>query len=173
MVFQLSPSPSYDTSSEFRRLLNGVNPLDRFPHSKTLGVASRLHMIGLPHREDRRMIMQKLGHAMGRSTCFALIYYILLKLNPSSPDITFTWHEATPLDSPILAQIPERIRLAKEEARKGHEKDWPTSYPFSYADDIMSNESLWRRLHCPIHCLTIRTTRGNGGKSRVGTRTSN
>jgi hypothetical protein len=73
-TFQLSPSPSYDTSSEFRRLLNDVNPLDRFPHSKTLGVASRLHMIGLPHREDRRMIMQKLGHAMGRSTCFALIY---------------------------------------------------------------------------------------------------
>jgi hypothetical protein len=59
-------------------------------------------------------------------------------LNPSPPDITFTWHEATPLDSPILAQIPERIRLAKEEARKGHEKDWP----ISYADDIMSNESL-------------------------------
>jgi hypothetical protein len=39
--------------------------MDRIPHSKTLGVASRLYVIGLARRQDRRATMEKLAHAMG------------------------------------------------------------------------------------------------------------
>lgn len=56
---------SEDYSSEYRRLLSTVSPLDRVPHSKTLGVASRIYVIGLPRREDRRASMEKLARAMG------------------------------------------------------------------------------------------------------------
>jgi len=67
-----SPAYSYgekvaseDYSSEYRRLLSTINPTDRVPHSKTLGVASRIYVIGLSRREDRRASMEKLARAMG------------------------------------------------------------------------------------------------------------
>ena len=53
-------------AAEYRRLLSTVNPLDTTPHSKTLGVASRMYVIGLPGREDRRILMESLQNAMGR-----------------------------------------------------------------------------------------------------------
>jgi hypothetical protein len=53
-------------ASEFRRLLSAVNPLDALPHSKTLGVASRLYVLGLPGRDDRREVMERLQTAMGK-----------------------------------------------------------------------------------------------------------
>ena len=56
---------SEDYSSEYRKLLSTVDPMDRIPHSKTLGVASRIYVIGLPRRQDRRLLMEKLARAMG------------------------------------------------------------------------------------------------------------
>jgi hypothetical protein len=56
---------SEDYSSEYRRLLSTIYPSDRVPHSKTLGVASRIYVIGLKRREDRRTAMEKLARAMG------------------------------------------------------------------------------------------------------------
>ena len=53
-------------AAEYRRLLSAVNPLDTTPHSKTLGVASRMYVIGLPGREDRRILMESLQNAMGK-----------------------------------------------------------------------------------------------------------
>jgi hypothetical protein len=52
--------------SEFRQSLSRVRQTDRLPHSKTLGVASRLYVIGLPGREDRQVEVRKLQSAMGR-----------------------------------------------------------------------------------------------------------
>jgi hypothetical protein len=125
---------SEDYSSEYRRLLSTVSPLDRVPHSKTLGVASRIYVIGLPRREDRRASMEKLARAM---------------------DITLTWHNATDSSSPIATEILERVRWAREEARKGHEAElqgsdsFPLVFPdheqldeFLGADDIDGSE-LW------------------------------
>jgi hypothetical protein len=60
--------PRVDESAEYRQLLSTVRPLDSVPHSKTLGVASRLYVIGLPGREDRHRSMQSLEKAMGKPT---------------------------------------------------------------------------------------------------------
>ena len=59
------PLPINDTT-EHRRLLSTLHPLDGVPHSKTLGVASRLYVIGLPGRQDRHVLMESLEKAMGR-----------------------------------------------------------------------------------------------------------
>jgi hypothetical protein len=59
-----------DDAAEYRRLLSTVNPLDGLPHSKTLGVASRLYVIRLPGREDRRILMGSLQKAMGWQNIF-------------------------------------------------------------------------------------------------------
>lgn len=56
---------SEDYSSEYRRLLSTIYPSDRIPHSRTLGVASRIYIIGLKRRQDRRAAMEKLARAMG------------------------------------------------------------------------------------------------------------
>ena len=55
-----------DGISEYRKLLSTISPLDRAPHSKTLGVASRIYVIGLPAREDRRKSLESLERAMGK-----------------------------------------------------------------------------------------------------------
>jgi len=119
----LSSSQVVDAAADYRRMLSAVNPLDRFPHSKTLGVASRLYVIGLPHREDRHIELEKLQNAM---------------------DITFTWHNATYRDAPVITEILERIRIAREESRKGHPKDPqnPESFPSAFADDVTCNDFL-------------------------------
>jgi len=59
-------------------------------------------------------------------------------------DITFTWHNATDMHSPIIAEILERIRYTREESRKGHEDKFPTpdSFPFAFADDVTSDDLL-------------------------------
>jgi hypothetical protein len=61
---------SEDYSSEYRRLLGTIYPSDRVPHSKTLGIASRIYVIGLKRREDRRAAMEKLARAMGEQSNF-------------------------------------------------------------------------------------------------------
>jgi hypothetical protein len=63
----LRPQPLQvdDAVAQYRHLLSTVNPLDRLPHSKTLGVASRIYLIGLPNREDRRVVLHSLEKAMG------------------------------------------------------------------------------------------------------------
>jgi hypothetical protein len=63
----LQPQPLQvdDAVAQYRHLLSTVNPLDRLPHSKTLGVASRIYLIGLPNREDRRVVLHSLEKAMG------------------------------------------------------------------------------------------------------------
>jgi len=112
-----------DTAAQYRQLLSTVNPLDRLPHSKTLGVASRIYLIGLPNREDRRNTLHSLEKAM---------------------DITFTWHNATYQDTPTITEIPERIRQVRAESRKGHEKELeqPDSFPFAWPDDVTSDSLL-------------------------------
>ena len=70
-----------DGISEYRKLLSTVKPLDRAPHSKTLGVASRIYVIGLPIREDRRKSLKSLERAMGKPcelTVMAAECYLLL-----------------------------------------------------------------------------------------------
>jgi hypothetical protein len=67
--------PVVDNAADYRRLLSTVNPLDGLPHSKTLGVASRIYVIGLPDREDRRIIMENLEKAMGGQNVL-YVYYI-------------------------------------------------------------------------------------------------
>lgn len=59
-----------DNVTGHRRVLSTVNPLDGFLHSKTLGVASRLYVIQLPGREDRRTLMESLQKAMGKQISF-------------------------------------------------------------------------------------------------------
>jgi hypothetical protein len=60
------------------------------------------------------------------------------------PDITFTWHNATYRDAPIITEILERIRQVREESRKGHEKELeqPDSFPFTWPDDVTSDTLL-------------------------------
>lgn len=66
-----------DEAAEYRRLLSTVHPLDGLPHSKTLGVASRLYIIGLPGREDRHAVMESLERAMGRPITLNVPYFLL------------------------------------------------------------------------------------------------
>lgn len=76
--FQLSPLHistkeqllAIGDAAEYRHLLSAVNPLEGIPHSKTLGVASRLYVIGLPGREDRQILMGSLQKAMGKQISF-------------------------------------------------------------------------------------------------------
>ena len=56
---------SEDYSSKYRQMLSTIYPSDRVPHSKTLGIASRIYVIGLKRRKDRRAAMEKLARAMG------------------------------------------------------------------------------------------------------------
>jgi hypothetical protein len=114
---------SDNSSSEFRRLLSTIYPSDRVPHSKTLGVASRIYVINLKRREDRRVSMETLARAM---------------------DITLTWHEATDSSSPIITEILERVRWAREEARKGHEAELQgsDSFPLVFPDEKELDEFL-------------------------------
>ena len=62
----LGQLPVDNAALDFRQLLSTVHPLDRLPHSKTLGVAGSIYVIGLPHREDRRNVMRGLEKAMGK-----------------------------------------------------------------------------------------------------------
>lgn len=79
-IIKAAPPPkkvvAEDFSSEYRQRLNSIRPIDRLPHSKTLGVASRIYVIGLPGRKDRRSVMAKLEKAMGRSLHLSpFLYY--------------------------------------------------------------------------------------------------
>jgi len=114
---------SEDYSSQYRRLLSTINPIDHVPHSKTLGVASRIYVIGLARRVDRRISMEKLARAM---------------------DITLTWHNATDSSDPIATEILERVRWAREEAPKGHETELQgsESFPLVFPDTQQLDEYL-------------------------------
>lgn len=133
-----------DGPSEYRKLLNTITPLDRAPHSKTLGVASRIYVIGLPGRGDRRKALASLEKAMGKPAVFDC--YLSLRLTHICflSDITFTYHDSTDYRSPVISQILERIRYTRAESRIGHEAELrgPEAYPFSFPSAIESNEPL-------------------------------
>jgi len=97
--------------------------MDRIPHSQTLGVASRIYVVGLARRQDRRLSMEKLARAM---------------------DITLTWHNATDSSTPIITEIFERVRWVREEAPKGHEAELQgsDSFPLVFPDDEELNAVL-------------------------------
>lgn len=64
----LQPEPSPILS--YRDLLSTVYSSDMVPHSKTLGVAGKIYVIGLPGRDDRRKEMRSLQEAMGALLTF-------------------------------------------------------------------------------------------------------
>lgn len=77
------PGPSsihHEPSRSYRDSLSTVLPSDRAPHSKTLGVAGKIYVIGLPGREDRRREMQSLQEAMGAFADPSLSRYRYTKL---------------------------------------------------------------------------------------------
>lgn len=55
-----------------------------------------------------------------------------------------TWHDATDSSSPIVTEILERVRWAREEARKGHEAELQEddSFPLVFPDEKELNEPL-------------------------------
>lgn len=74
----LSHAVSQETESEYRRFLSTVHPLDQVPHSQTLGIASKIYVIGLPSRTDRRDNMEALAKAMGQLKHFSMHHRFVL-----------------------------------------------------------------------------------------------
>ena len=68
----------------------------------------------------------------------------VLKLCSTLPDLTFTWHNATYQDAPIVTEILERIRQVRVDSRRGHEHEIekPEYYPFTWPDDVTSDSVL-------------------------------
>ncbi|KZP09602.1 hypothetical protein FIBSPDRAFT_938406 [Athelia psychrophila] len=118
------PPVHHELSRSYRDLLSTVYPSDRVLHSKTLAVAGKIYVIGLPSREDRRREMESLAEAM---------------------DITFTWHDATDMHSLTINTILERMRQARQQARLGRESEFnnPEAFPWdAWPDDTHSQELL-------------------------------
>lgn len=80
-------------------------------------------MIGLPGHEGRQKALKSLEGAMGKpcelTTMTAECYFGILCLT----DTTFTYHDSTDYQSPVISQISERIRCTRVESRKGHEAE--------------------------------------------------
>ena len=136
-------------TTSFRELLSTVLPSDKAPHSKTLGVAGKIYVIGLPGRVDRRSEMQKLQDAMGASRSprrRTSTPPICALTTVHCADITFTWHNATDMHAPAIGTILERIRQARVAARAGLEREHPNpeAYPFAWPADARSREPLRR-----------------------------
>ncbi|KAJ6498565.1 hypothetical protein C8R47DRAFT_1009721 [Mycena vitilis] len=116
-------SSSVDETAEYRRALQQINPLDSLPHSRTLGVAGKIYVIGMPDRNDRREELGKLERAL---------------------DLDFTYHDATNAQAPVISDIMERMRAAREAAKndRKNERERADALPFGLPDDILSNEYL-------------------------------
>jgi hypothetical protein len=85
------------------------------------------------------------------------------------PDITFTWHNATSIHSPIIAEIVEHVQYAREESREGHGTEFAddvTSDDFLQHGDISGSE-LW--FLPPSSSLALPPLPNNTGGNEVNT----
>ncbi|EJT99078.1 hypothetical protein DACRYDRAFT_82988 [Dacryopinax primogenitus] len=76
-------------SLTFRERVASIRAADRYKHSKSLGVFSRIYVVSLPSRIDRRERMQELAEALG---------------------IDVEYWNATDKNSPLVADLMERRR---------------------------------------------------------------
>ncbi|KAG8700028.1 hypothetical protein FRC09_006216 [Ceratobasidium sp. 395] len=107
-------NPSLANASPLRQRLStllDLNPSTPHPH---LGVASRIIVIGLARRTDRRAHMERLRRAMG---------------------LEFDWFDAIDTADPRVFEIRERVRWAREESRKGVESVVP-DLNFAWSDEV-------------------------------------
>ena len=104
----------------YRQQLSTVRELDRLPHSRTLGVAQKIYVIGLARRIDRRAHMSQLMEAM---------------------DLDVVWYDALDLKDQIVTNILERIRWVRAQSRIGHEKEVtdPQGLHFVWLPDVGSD----------------------------------
>lgn len=113
-----TPTPTHTKDATFREKLAKIGSLDNRPHSRTLGVASRLYTIGLAHRKDRHDSMERLASAM---------------------EIDLTWHYGLLSSDPLVDRILERVQWARAESLNTvshtHSNDNPTLH-FSWAPDV-------------------------------------
>ncbi|KAL1661220.1 hypothetical protein GGF50DRAFT_105509 [Schizophyllum commune] len=84
--------PIGDARPSFRDRLVNVRPLDRLPHSRTLGL-TRIMVISLPHRTDRRARMSLLANAL---------------------DADFGFFDGTLSTSDEITRIVEHVRVQRE-----------------------------------------------------------
>ncbi|CAE7151322.1 unnamed protein product [Rhizoctonia solani] len=109
--------PTLSNASPYRQRLNLLDPAMPPPGTAPhpfLGVASRIVVIGLERRTDRREHMERIRRAMG---------------------LDFEWSGAIDLSDPRIAEIRERVRLAREESRKGLESLVPF-INFAWSDEV-------------------------------------
>ncbi|CAE6398845.1 unnamed protein product [Rhizoctonia solani] len=109
--------PTLSNASPYRQRLALLDPAmpapGTLPHP-FLGVASRIVVIGLERRTDRREHMERIRRAMG---------------------LEFQWSNAIDLSDPRIAEIMERVRWAREESRKGVESLIP-DLSFVWSDEV-------------------------------------
>ncbi|CAE6521977.1 unnamed protein product [Rhizoctonia solani] len=106
LFWESTPKTNLDSHVEdtYRQQLAAVRDIDRIPHSRTLGVAQCIYVIGLARRKDRREHMETLIKAM---------------------DIQVVWHNALDMHSKIVSEILERVRWVRAQSRIGHESEVP------------------------------------------------
>ncbi|KAJ1311656.1 hypothetical protein OPQ81_010131 [Rhizoctonia solani] len=123
LFWQSTPKSNVDTQhveSTYRQQLAGIRDIDKAPHSRTLGVAQRIYVIGLARRKDRREHMETLVRAM---------------------DIDVVWHDALDMHSKIVTDILERVRWVRAQSRIGHESEVPDpqGLHFEWLPDVGSD----------------------------------
>ncbi|QRV90908.1 glycosyltransferase family 25 protein [Ceratobasidium sp. AG-Ba] len=104
----------------YRQQLGNVREIDHLPHSRTLGVAQKIYVIGLARRTDRRAHMDKLMSAM---------------------DLEYEYYDALDLHDELVTTILERVRWARAQSRIGHEKEVsdPQGLRFAWLPDVGSS----------------------------------
>ncbi|ELU40039.1 glycosyltransferase family 25 domain-containing protein [Rhizoctonia solani AG-1 IA] len=110
-------NPTLSSASPYRQRLALLHPKmpgqGKAPHPH-LGIASKIVVIGLERRVDRREHMERIRRAMG---------------------LEFEWSNAIDLSDPRVAEILERVRWAREESRKGLESLIP-ELNFAWSDEV-------------------------------------
>ncbi|KAG9127376.1 hypothetical protein FRC07_014540 [Ceratobasidium sp. 392] len=103
----------------YHQQLSTVRQIDRSPHSRTLGVAQKIYVIGLARRADRRAHMAKLMEAM---------------------DLDFEYYDALDMHDELVTTIFERVRWARAQSRIGHEHEVtnPQGLKFEWLPDVGS-----------------------------------
>ncbi|KAF8707596.1 hypothetical protein RHS03_04228, partial [Rhizoctonia solani] len=122
LFWESTPNPNVEVhvESTYRQQLASVRDIDNVPHSRTLGVAQRVYVIGLPRRKDRRQHMETLIRAM---------------------DIDVVWHDALDMHSKLVTDILERVRWVRAQSRIGHESQVPDpqGLVFKWLPDVGSD----------------------------------
>ncbi|KAF8761899.1 hypothetical protein RHS01_01025 [Rhizoctonia solani] len=122
LFWESTPNPNVEVhvESTYRQQLASVRDIDNAPHSRTLGVAQRVYVIGLPRRKDRRQHMETLIRAM---------------------DIDVVWHDALDMHSKLVTDILERVRWVRAQSRIGHESQVPDpqGLVFKWLPDVGSD----------------------------------